>query len=77
MELNHAENRGVNTADKQCGGGVIIIYNYFTVKLREFYQGFPRPILPTKHQECSEGCFVGKVGRENPWLSKISNLPEF
>ena len=21
MELNHAENRGVNTADKQCGGG--------------------------------------------------------
>ena len=27
------------------------------------YQGFPRPILPTKHTERSEGCFAGKIGR--------------
>ena len=34
------------------------------------YQEFPRPILLTKHPERSE------IGRGNPWLSKICNLPK-
>ena len=40
----------------------MIIYNYFTWKLRESYQGFPRPIPPTKHQERREGCFECNIG---------------
>ena len=38
--------------------------------------GFPRPILPTKHLERSEGCFVDKIGRGNPWLRNIFNFPK-
>lgn len=29
------------------------------------YQGFSRPILPEKHQEYSERCYVDKIGRGN------------
>ena len=49
---------------------------YWEVKGILLYQGFPGPILPTKHLECSEGCFVGKIGRGNPWLSNIFNFPK-
>jgi len=35
------------------------------------YQGFPKPILPTKHLKPREGCFAGKIHRENPGLCKI------
>ena len=47
--------------------------NYLQLLYREvkgilLYQGFPRPMLPTKHPEPSVGCFVGKVGRGNQWL---------
>ena len=45
-----------------------------TGKLREFY--LPRPILLTIHPESREGCFVGKDGRGNPWLSKNFNFPK-
>ena len=74
MELNHAENRDVSTADKQCGGGGNNYLQLLYIEVREilFYQGFPRLILPTKHQERSEGCLVGKIGRRNSWLSKSS-----
>ena len=35
------------------GGGVVTIYNFFTGKLKIFY----------------EGCFVGQIGRGNPrWI---------
>ena len=40
------------------------------------YQGFPRSIVSTKHPESSEGCFLGKIVRRNPWLTKISNFPK-
>ena len=48
--------------------------NYSQLLYREIeeillYQEFPRPILPTKHPERSEGCLVGKLGQWNPWLS--------
>jgi len=48
------------------------IFNYFNnylqllyreVKGILLYQGFPRPILSTKHPERSEECFVEKIGR--------------
>ena len=41
---------------------VIIIYNYFTGKLMEFYftLGFQGPILPTKHTERMRGMFCGQ-----------------
>ena len=29
-----------------------------------------------KHPARSEGCFAGKIGRENPWLIKICNFPK-
>lgn len=35
------------------------------------HQGLPRPFPPTKHSECSKGCFSDKTGRGNPWSSKI------
>ena len=42
-------------------------YNYLQQLYREvkeilLYQGFPKPILPKKHQERSEGYFLDKVG---------------
>ena len=40
------------------------------------YQEFLRPILLTKHPERREGCFVGKIGLGNPWLSKNFNFPK-
>ena len=27
-----------------------------------------RPILPTKHPERNEGCFLGKFGPGHPWF---------
>ncbi len=54
---------------------------YFPLLYREvkgilLYHGFTRPLLPTKHTESREGCFAGKIGRENPWLSYIFNFPK-
>ena len=45
----------------------IDIINYSQLLYREvkgilLYQGFTRPIQPTKHPECSEGCLEGKTG---------------
>ena len=53
---------------------IMIIYNYFTGKVKGIllHQGFPTsPILFIKHAERSEGYFVGKVGQGNPSLRKI------
>ena len=57
-------------------------YNYLQLLYREvkgilLYQGFPRPILPTKHPERKEGCFVGEIGRGNPLVKKNFNLSSF
>jgi len=46
----------------------MLINNYLQLLYREvkgilLYQGFPRPILSTKHPERSEECFVEKIGR--------------
>jgi len=46
-----------------------IIYNYFKGKLREFTKGYQDQFCP--HPESSKGCFVGKIGRGNPWLRKF------
>ena len=59
----------------------IDIINYSQLLYREvkgilLYQGFTRPIQPTKHPECSEGCLEGKTSRGNPWLSYIFNFPK-
>ena len=35
------------------------------------YQWLPRPILPEKHQECSEGCILDKIYQGYPWLIEI------
>ena len=57
-------------------------YNYLQLLYREvkgilLYQGFPKPILPTKHPERKEGCFVGEIGRGNPLVKKNFNLSSF
>ena len=67
---------GIPTEYSSNAETVIIIYNYFTGKGILLYQGFLRPNLPTKHSERSKGCFAGKTGRRNPWLSKIVNFLE-
>ena len=59
----------------------IDIINYSQLLYREvkgnlLYKGFPIPILPTKHPECSERCLEGKTGRGNPWLSNIFKFPK-
>ena len=51
-----------------------IIYNYFKGKLREFTKGYQDQFCP--HPESSKGCFVGKIGRGNPWLRNIFNFPK-
>ena len=49
---------------------------YREVKGISLCQGFPRPILSTKHHVRSKGCFVDKIDRGNPWLSKFFNFPK-
>ena len=51
-------------------------FNYLQLLYREvqgilLYQGFPRPVLSTKHPVRSVECFIDKIGRGNPWLSNI------
>ena len=53
-------------------------YNYVQLLYREvtgilLYQG-SQDQFSFKHPERSKGCFVGNIGRENPWLSKIFNF---
>ena len=44
----------------------IITYNYFLGKLQiVFNNGFPQPILSTKHPSLRSGYFVDKIG--NHW----------
>ena len=57
------------------------LYNYLEPFYREvqrilLYQGLPGPILSTKHPARSKACVVDKIGRGNPWLSKICNFPK-
>ena len=45
---------------------ILTIY-YLQLLYREvrgilLYQGFPRPILPTKHPESGKGCFADEIG---------------
>ena len=60
-----------------------IIYLFTTILL--FYrevkeillnQEFQRPILPTKHSDSSEVCFLDIIGQGNPWLDNIFILPK-
>ena len=58
-----------------------IFNNYLQLLYREvkgisLCEGFPRPILSKKHPVRSKGCFVDKIGRENPWLSKFFIFPK-
>ena len=46
----------------------LINFNFLQILCKEvkailLYQGFPKPILPTKHQKRSEGWFLCKIGR--------------
>ena len=51
---------------------IIIIYNYFTGKLGEFY--FTKG---SQDQFCLQNIqSADKIGRWNPWLSKIFNFPK-
>ena len=52
-------------------------FNFLQLLYREVKGNFTQPMVPkTKHPERSEICFVDKVGRGNPWLSKNFNFPK-
>ena len=47
---------------------------YREVKGILLYQGFPRPILPTKHPESGKGCFADKIGPKKSGCTKFYRL---
>ena len=55
---------------------LLIIYNYFTGKLREFFfSKVPQANFALKQQKVSEGCLLGKIGPWNSWFIKNINFP--
>ena len=49
-------------SEKKIGKNSYLYLLYREGKGILFYQGFHRPILPTKHRERCEGGFVGRIG---------------
>ena len=54
----------------------MLLLNHIIIYLQFFllYQGSPGPILSRKHPKLSKGCFAGKFGPENPWLTTNFNF---
>ena len=56
--------------------------NYLQLLYREvkeilLFEGYSRPICPTKYSDRSEECNVDKIGRGNPWLSNTNLIFKF